>query len=276
MRRFVRTFTACVLLAAAGGVALALDGGPETHDFEGGKITITEKDDGQKEVAFDGRLLGGNYFVSFDQIVDVGGQPVALISIGDGGNACAPGTLIVFNNGGEVTSDFVGDDCGAPSPAVSSDRIVFVPYLLPGETADVLSWSPEERIGLAGRLGYAPNPGSGWTSLDPASLAHMLDAFRNEDVFKAASALLGDKLSDFAQSLSVGGQPETSPSGVYWSTGCVPHACGVSDGFMAIDPASRALYLAKQSETGGLMAWPDAATWPADVRDTMTKALRKD
>lgn len=264
---------ACTLAAASFGAAAAQDGRIETHDFEGGQITITEKEDGEKEVAFNGTLLASNYSVFFDQIAEVGGQKVALISVGDGGNACAPGTLIVFNNGREVTADYVGEDCGSPPPAISSDRIVFVPYLLPGETADVRSWSPDDLIGLAGRISYATDPDSGWTDFDPAALDYMLDAFKNDDIYKAASALLGSNLTDFAQSLSVGGGPEMLPSGVYWSTGCVPHACGVSDGFMAIDPKAQKLYLAQQSENSAPLSWPDAKTWPADVRTAMIKAI---
>lgn len=274
MKPFACTIAACALLAAASG-ALAQDGRVESHDFEGGKITITDKEDGQREVAFDGKVLGKNYFVSLEQIADVGGQPVALISIGEGGNACSPGTLIVFNNGSEVTSDFVGDDCGAPSPAVSSDRIVFVPYLLPGETADVVSWSPDELVTIAGRLAYATDKNVTWADITPPAIGHMLDAFKNEDVYRAASALLDSNLMEFATSLSVGSKPEELPSGIYWATGCVPHACGLSDGFMAIDPASKELYLAQQSESGEPRSWPDARTWPADVRDTMIKALKK-
>lgn len=272
MKILNRTVFATSVLALT-AAASAQDGRIESYDFEGGKITITEKDDGQKEVAFNGTLLASNYSVFFDQIAEVGGQKVALISVGDGGNACSPGTLIVFNNGTEVTGDYVGEDCASPSPAIANERIVFVPYLLPGETADVLSWSPDERIGLAGHMTYATDPDSRWDEFDAAGLGHMLDAFKNDDIYKAANALLGSNLTAFATSLSVGGGPETLPSGIVWSRGCVPHACSVSDGFMAIDPKSQTLYLAQQAESGAPLSWPKEETWPVDVREAMHAAL---
>jgi hypothetical protein len=246
---------------------------PEVHPFEGGQITITETDTGEKQVAFGGRLLGSNYFVFFDQEVEVGGSNVALISLGDGGNACGPGTLIVWKNGDEVDTDYVGEDCGAPSPAVTPDRIYFVPYLLPGANADVVTWSPTERLGLAGELTYKPQPETGWSDLDAASLEHIVDAFRNEAVYGAATALLGRDLEGVATGLLVGGAPETLESGIVWSKGCIPHNCGGGDAFMAIDPTARKLYFAQQSDGDTPTNWPPAATWPKDVRDAMRGAI---
>ena len=245
----------------------------ETFDFEGGKLTITEKDTGEKEVAFNGTLLASNYFVSFDREVEIEGTKVALVTVGEGGNACAPGTLIVWKNGEEIVGDYVGNDCGAPPPSVSDDRILFAPYMLPGATEDVMAWTPDERIHLAGRLSFAPQPGTNWAELEPTKLEHMLDAFRNADVYKGAQAILGKGLSDFATSLSVGGGPEKLPSGAVWSSGCVPHACGLSDGFMAIDTKAKRLYFARQQDKGPPKAWPDAKSWPADIRAAMTTAI---
>lgn len=253
--------------------AFAQQSEPETHAFEGGTITITETEMGEKEIAFDGRLLASNYFVFFDQEVEVGGSRVALISVGDGGNACPPGTLIVWKNGNEIDSDYIGEDCGAPSPAVTADRIYFVPYLLPGASADVVTWSPTERIGLAGLLSFKPQAETGWRDLDTSAVEHILDTFRNAAVYAAAKKLLGADLESVVTGLVVGGAPETLPSGVIWSQGCIPHNCGGGNSFMAIDKSGRRLYFAQQSESDAPNAWPPAAKWPKDVRDAMTAAL---
>lgn len=264
-----RLALAALLLA---GPAAAQDN-VETFDFEGGKLTITEKDTGEKDVAFNGTLLASNYFVSFDREVEVGGTKVALVTVGEGGNACAPGTLIVWKNGDEVVGDYVGNDCGAPPPAVSSDRILFVPYMLPGATEDLMAWSPDERIHLAGRLSFAPQPGTTWAEFDPAKLNYTIDALSNAEIFQGARTLLGGELTDVATALSVSSGFETLPSGAAWATGCVPHACGVSDGFMAVDAKTKKLYFGQQQDKGSPKAWPDAKSWPADIRDAMTKAI---
>lgn len=266
---------AALTLALSSVPGFAQTAEPEKHPFEGGTITITETDTGEKEIAFDGRLLASNYFVSFDREVEVGGSRVALISVGDGGNACPPGTLIVWKNGNEIDSDYVGEDCGAPSPAVTPSQIYFVPYLLPGASADVVTWSPTERYGLAGLLTYKPQADTGWSDLDPSAVEHMLDTFRNEAVYAAAAKLLGGDLGSVATGLVVGGAPTTLKSGVIWSDGCIPHACGGGNGFMAIDKAGRKLYFAQQTEGDTPKSWPPAAKWPKDVRDAMTGALRR-
>ena len=269
----MRGFLTVLFVIASGLAALAQTAEPEKILFEGGTITITETDTGEKEIAFDGRLLASNYYVFFEREAEVGGSKVALISVGDGGNACAPGTLIVWKNGGEVDADYIGNDCGAPSPAVTGDRIYFVPYLLPGGAGDVIAWSPDERMTIAGRLSYIPQPDSTWSDLDAKSIGHIVDAFRNADVYNAAEATLGSSLNDVVSGLVVGGAPETLPSGVVWSRGCIPHNCGGGDSFMAIDQAGQKLYFAQQSEGDRPMSWPDAAGWPADVRAAMTGAL---
>jgi hypothetical protein len=274
MRQF-RTLLTTVALITSAVTASAQTDAPEKIPFEGGTITITEKESGEKEIAFDGRLLASNYSVFFDKEVEVGGSKIALISVGDGGNACAPGTLIVWKNGDEVDADYIGNDCGAPQPAVTGDRIYFVPYLLPGGSDDVIAWSPDERMTIAGQLTYIPQPDSTWADLDLKSLGHMLDAFRNADLYKAAETTLGGSLSEVVGGLVVGGGPETLPSGIVWSEGCIPHNCGGGDSFMAIDQAGKKLYFAQQSEGDTPKSWPDAAGWPADVRAAMTAAIAR-
>jgi hypothetical protein len=80
MRGFGPLLTTVALIASAFG-AFAQTAEPEKIPFEGGTITITEKDSGEKEIAFDGRLLASNYSVFFDGQVDLGGAQVALISV---------------------------------------------------------------------------------------------------------------------------------------------------------------------------------------------------
>ncbi len=84
---------------------------------------------------------------------------------------------------------------------------------------------------------------------------------------------MGWGIGALATGLVVGGAPETLKSGVLWSEGCVPHACGRSDSFMAIDPKAEALYFAQQTDGKTPNSWPPAATWPKDVIDAMTGAI---
>lgn len=265
-------------LAAAFGL-LALDPAaaqdkPAEIPFEGGKLTITETAEGEKIVAFDGRELARNYVAFHDRMVEVGNAKVALFSVGNGGNACGPGTLIVWKVGeDEVQGTLVGSDCGAPPPAATSDAIYFVPMPLPGTSEDVRVWTPEAGVRLAGRMSFAPQPGSGWNEIAAKKPDYMYEVFANAAVYEAAQDLLGGELEDMAASLLTSGRAEALSTGVVYGEGCVPHACGVRDGFMAVDPDEKKVYFAQQQEGAEPRTWPDIGEWPEDIRETMHKAL---
>ena len=69
---------------------------PQSYPFAGGTLTITETEDFDKVLAFDGKELTRNYVVNYDKTVEVGGQQVALFDVGDGGNQCGTATVIVW------------------------------------------------------------------------------------------------------------------------------------------------------------------------------------
>lgn len=231
--------------------------------FDGEAITIVEAEDGQRAVLLGDRELGRNWFAGFDRIVEVYGQPVALFYLGDGGNACAPSTLIVWRgDDGGILSLNHGDDCGTPAPSVSDNGIVFVPYLLPGETAPVQRWTPPNGIETVGILHYAPEPGTGWDAITSGTISHPLDLLHNEALYTAALSLLGtDDITDYARGLGVASEPQMR-GGLLTGSGCVPHNCGGADSLIIADPAARKLYLAQQRD-GTIRQWPQASKWPA-------------
>lgn len=274
MRIMTRPATLALICALSAVPAAAQDQAPAPVPFAGGRLTITEESDGQKTLAFDGRELARNYYVAFDRAVEVGGVEVVLVEVGDGGNACGPITNIVWKpEGGEVEAVPAGDGCGSPPAAVTADAIYFVPYPMPGETLPVTRWSPQAGLRLAGEMAFAPQPGTGWRDVDGAGLDHILDVFSNAAVYEAAQRLLGDDLTEVTSGLIVGSQPQMLPSGAFYGNGCVPHACGVSDAFMAVDPARRKLYFAQQQENGGPRMWPEAARWPRELRTVMNETI---
>ena len=69
------TLAAALLLAAGHMPAVAQE--PEIIEFEGVRITITEKDTGEKVLAFDGRTIATDYVVFLNRTTDVAGTPVA-------------------------------------------------------------------------------------------------------------------------------------------------------------------------------------------------------
>ncbi|MBX3531503.1 MAG: hypothetical protein KF849_12905 [Rhizobiaceae bacterium] len=266
--RYSRSIPAALLLSAVWHGALA----QETIPYAGGEFTITEEDDATKVLAFDGKELARDYFVFFNGLHEIAGSEVALFEVGEGGNACGADTLIVWNapeRGIEAVQ--ATDDCNAPSAAISAYAIYFVPYLLPGETQPVRYWSPDAGLKLAGNMAFSPQPGTRWSDVSPPG--HMMDVFENEAVYEASRALLGSDLTEVVRGLSVGGEPNSLGEGQFWSRGCVPHACGVSDSFMAVDAKAGKVYFAQQQDGGGPKAWPDAATWPKPLRDAMAGAI---
>ena len=254
--------------------AQAQEDGDGPIPFADGNFTITENDDMEKLLSFDGQEIARGYYLAYNRTVKIGETDVALFEVGPGGNACGPQTLIAWKPEGEgLKTAAAGDDCGSPPPSVSDTSIYFVPYLLPGTSAPVQVWTLDEGLKIAGTLNYAPQPGTSWEDLDIAELTYLVDAFSNEEVLADATALLGDKLTDVVTGLSVSDGFHTLDSGIAYGYGCVPHACGASDSFIAIDKAGRKLYFAQQDGNGGQDTWPAVADWPADIREAMLEAI---
>lgn len=267
-------FALTAFLCSSIATAAAQQAAPEEIQFEGGKFTITETEDLDKILAFDGKEIARNYVVYYDRTVEVDGEKVALFAVGDGGNACGAATVMAWKpKDGGISSDIVGEECGAPPAAVTQYSIYFVPYLLPGQSAPVEMWSPSEGVTIAGTLSFTPQPGTQWSDLDPARLQNIVDAMRNEAVYLAAQKLLGASLTEVMTGLLVGGGTEALPSGVVYATGCVPHACGSADAFMAVDARGQKLYFAQEGEKPEPSTWPVLDTWPADIRDAMRTSL---
>ena len=278
MRLFSRFASAAALSAILCGTALAQDEKQAPIPFAGGQLTVTQTEDyGEKTLSFDGKKLASNYVVYFDRIAKVEGMDVALFDVGDGGNACGPAKVMVWKpENGAIESASIGeDDCGAPVASVGDNAIYFVPWLTPGGSAPVKTWSPSAGFALAGTLTYAPDPDTGWADIDASKYSHIIDAFHNGAVYQAAQTLLGDRLAEVVTSLLVGGGTEKTDTGVIFASGCVPHDCGGNDGFMAIDAAGKKLYFARESDDGKADAWPALKEWPADVRAAKDKAFAR-
>ena len=262
------------LALAASAPALAQEDPPTSVPFAGGTLTITETPNLDMILAFNGKQLARNYVVLYDRTVELQGTMVALFAVGDGGNACGPATVIVWKpEGSGLKATTVGEECGAPPAAVTDDDIYFVPYLRPGASADVQSWSPEDGLRVAGQMSYVPQPGTRWDDLDPAKVAHPYDLFANADFYASARKVLGDKFSDVVLALSVSGGLEATASGVFYGSGCIPHACSEGNGFVAVDPKARTVYFAQENGGATPDAWPPLDAWPAEVRAAMTKSF---
>lgn len=265
------------LLAAASLAAAAQDAPepPQNIPFAGGTFTITQNEDFEKVLTFDGKEIARNYMMFHDGMVKVGETDVALFSVGDGGNACGAAQVIAWKpKDAALSTTLVGDDCdGAPPAAVTQDGIYFVPYVAPGGSLPVQFWSPEGGLKVSGMLAFTPQPGTGWETLDADKLDSMVAAFDNAGIYDAAKLLLGDQLGDVVTGLFTGGQAEKQADGTITGYGCVPHACGVSDTFMAIDPKAKKLYFAQQSDAGGPKAWPALADWPEGLKGAMQSAI---
>jgi hypothetical protein len=274
--RIMRALATALLVVAGWNCAAAQDGKQQSIPFEGGAFTVTETAELDKILAYDGQQIARNYVVYFNRIVDLSGIKVALFDVGNGGNACGPATVIAWKNDAGLQTDSVGEDCGAPPAAATTDKLYFVPYLLPGATAPLQAWSPQERLTVAGELAYTPQPGTQWSELETATPGYVVDAFANEDVYKAAQKLLGVRLKEVALGLTVGSGFQRTASGVLYGNGCVPHACGSADAFMAVDPPGQKLYFAQQGDKPSIATWPRLEDWPQELRQAMTAALGKD
>ena len=257
----------CLVVALAATAAWAQDqpAAPEKYPFEGGTLTITPTGDLDKVLDFDGKELARNYDLSLDRIVEVNGIKVALFAVGDGGNMCPPSTVIVWKPEGDgIRSETVGGDCGGPAPRQRQLASTSFPTCCPARPATCGSGRRRRVFRSSASCPTRRSRGRRWDDLDPAKLDNITDALRNEAVYEAAKKLLGDKLTDVATGLLVGGGTQSTASGGFYAAGCVPHDCGGADGFMAVDPKGHKVYFAQRADEGKIAAWPSVKKWPAD------------
>lgn len=270
MRKLIVAFAACML----SGAALAQQQLPQDIPFEGGTLTIAAVDEVEKVLTFEGEELAREYVLYYDRTVEVSGRPVALFDVGDGGTACPSSVMLVWKaEDGQVRADTAGDDCGSPPASVSDGAISFVPYLMPGDTKPLQVWSPESGFRLAGMLSFSPQPGTKWADLKPQDMQLIIDIFANEAVYNQAKAMLGDEITQVATGLLVGGGVEPLSPGVFWSSGCIPHACGSFDAFMAFDIDRHRLYFAQVQDSAETKTWPVLKLWPKEVEDAARSAI---
>lgn len=238
----------------------------EKIPFAGGEITIAENADFEKIVSFNGTELAKDYVAFLDRIVEVGGKPVALVLVGPGGNACGANTLIIFrNDADQIASDITPGDCGTPLASASPEELVFVPFVRPGAPGTVLRWTPYERFTIAGELRFAPAPETPWSDLDPSAMRHPMDFFANESFYRKATALLGDALDEFTLGMGTSAAPEKNESGYWISEGCVPHACGNADTFLAVNIENETVFMVQYQGVNPAHYWPAKGYWPAEL-----------
>jgi len=268
----MKTFIGCLVAAMAlAGMAMPVKAQDQGIPFAGGTIRIAENDDYERVVTFDDREIARDYMVFFDRIVSVNDTDVALISVGPGGNACGANTLMVWSDGeGGVKTDSLPGDCGWPAPAVSDYRILFVPWVGPGEELAIRSWQPDAGFSMAGMLRFAPEPGTTWPDLTADPARHPIDYFLNEALFTAASNALGDDLEEYATGLRVSSEMEEVGDALFAASGCVPHNCGGADSLLVVDLKSETAWFA-QMRGNTVAHWPELDKWPEPARTQLSR-----
>jgi hypothetical protein len=267
MSRLILLATALFMNSAL--PALAQEDLPAPQKFGDGEITFERGEDDEISVLFKGKEIYRNYYVSFDRMVNIGNEDVALLFGGDGGNACGPASLILTlpTDSPDGKLEIVGEDCGAPEPAVTSNEIYYVPYLKPGAVETLQSWSPSTGLIDAGKLSFEPKPDTTWATLDPKAIDGPWALFDNAEIYKDAGALVGGRFEEFITGLSVAGPPELVDGNFLWASGCTPHACGAQDGFVGIDIKARKIYAAIRGSEAGETLWPaDLKSWPPQLQ----------
>lgn len=256
------------LLLTAASPALAQEDIPAPVKFGEAEITFARGEDEEITVSYNGVELYRNFYVSFDRIVTLAGEEVALLSGGDGGNACGPNSLIVTLpvDSPDAKLEVIGA-CGSPAPAVTIDEIYYVPFLKPGAIEILKSWSPSTGLVDVGKLVFTPKTGTSWANLDPKTVSGPWDLFDNADIYAAGQALLGDKFDEVIAGLSVSGNPRFIDGKFIAVSGCAPHACGGQNGFFGIDLEKKQVYAGSRIFEKGESFWPaDLKTWPAQLQ----------
>lgn len=243
---------------------------PGPIKFGGSEFTFTRGEDDEVALSYNGIELYRNFYVGFHQAAKVDGIDVALFFGSNGGNACGPSQLIVTlpENAPDPKLEIIGEDCGAPDPAVSRDRIAFVPWFAaPGRPEPLMIWTPAGGLIHMGEIHFVPQEGTNWSNFDLAKIADAMALFDNKDVFDAAASLLGGKLGDVVHGLSVSSGPQVIDGKFVAVFGCQPHACGAANAFFGIDLEKRQVFAANRISDAAEEFWPaEFKSWPLPLQ----------
>jgi hypothetical protein len=249
---------------------------PAPVRFGDSEFTFARGEDDEIALLYDGKEIYRNYYVAFNQIAKVENTDVALFSGSGGGNQCAPAQLILTlpQNSPDPRLEIVGEECGAPEPAVSSYRLAFVPfYAAPGRPEPLLIWTPLGGVVRLGEIRFLPQDNTSWANFDPSKAADPSALFDNKDVYETASALLGEKLGEVVFGLNVAGAPEVIGGRYVAGYGCQPHACGGANAFFGIDLERHLVFAANRVSGQPEQFWPaDFAAWPQELRQAYQRS----
>lgn len=299
MKLFSRLLTAGLFSTGIGGIALAQEQAPKDPPattpldalpapeksapiaFAGGTFNIAEavgeEPDQEMVLAYEGKEIARDAFISFNRIAKVGDIDVALFYLDGGGSGCMPKPLMLWKTQDTATLQSAmadKEDCGTLSMAVADDAIYFMPSVMPDAPENVLLWTPQGGARTAGRLSFTPEPGTGWNDLDLSGGRSIVAAFTNEAVYGAAEKLLGDQIGNIATSLLITTSAQRTRSGIFYGSGNKPHASEDGRAFMAVDTKNKALYFAWSNASPEPRYWPALKDWPDDVKEQLEWAFR--
>ena len=136
--QFLATATAALALTTM--PLLAQEDLPPPVAFGGGELSITQGEDEQKVLRFNGLELLRNFYVTYLESATVGGTTIAFFEAGEGGNTCAPELVAVWEKEGELDprADHLGEGgCATGEVSIEADAVRMTPYVAPGETLPV-------------------------------------------------------------------------------------------------------------------------------------------
>jgi hypothetical protein len=228
-------------------------------------LEIVDRAEAGHELRHDDRVLAKEYRIEPGPVVASGDAHVAVFDMWGGGNACVAWPLVVLvDAAGKVALDRRFEtECTGFAYASQTDAIVLVRRAFPFEDGAV--WQAAGNgVRFLGTLKFAPQPNSTWADLDKA-LDHPLSLFDVAPLDAAVRKLTGSSYAEFARALGVASPVEAR--GPYLiGSGCLPHACGDTEGFLAIEREAKRIFLGLKTR-GRVRAWPALAAWPKPLRD---------
>ena len=236
----------------------------QTMEFAGNRLEVVQTDDFERVLKVNGGEVFRDFQLWLDRAIPLGSRQVLLASAGPGGNACGsyPVVLVPANDGSLTVATPIGRECGLfAEMAATPTELIFFGHAAPGNPASIDQWSPTTGLEHVGRIEFEPQPGTGWQTLRIDDLSHPRHLFDNADVYRAVADLAGADLAALSTSLSVASELEPVDGRYLVGMGCMPHACGAADGFIAVDVEGRAVYAATDA-TEQTSVWPAADRWP--------------
>ena len=223
---------------------------------------------GFQQVRFRGQSIAEGDAISLAGRLTKDGAEAVIFTVRPGGPC--PGGVLVISAAANADARFdrrLIDACSGFEILKGDASFTLIDAATPAHEGALWRVTAADGLTLAGRLHFAPEPGTGFGELKPADIEKGPGAvLRNQAVWEAFGTITRADLKAYAAALSVADAPVPTSTPLLAAAGCfAADACKRQAALLIVDPVKRMVYVALRIGAKRSTR-PDAKVWPENAK----------